>query len=365
MHIKQYDYKRQYSLYSEEYEKKAIEVLRSGWYTLGNELNTFEEEWAKYNGTKYCIGVANGLDAITLSLRSIGISDGDEVIVPVNTYIASALAVTQVNATPIFVDCDEYYGIDCCDLENKITDKTKAVVIVHLYGMPCDMDQITSICQKYNLALVEDCAQSHGAKYKEEKTGTFGYAGCFSFFPTKNLGGFGDGGCVITNDSWANERIRKLRNYGSSKRYHHDLKGVNSRLDEIQASLILVKLKHIGFIIQRRKEIAFRYSREITNPYIVLPQIRPNTESAWHQYVVRCNNRGKLITYLEENGIETYIHYPIPLHLSGAYSDMKHKKGNFARAEQYADEILSLPMYESLTDEDMDYIIDKMNRFIC
>ena len=245
-----------YELYQKEYEEKAINILRSGWYILGKELEAFEKEWAEYNGAAYCVGVGNGLDALTLAFRSLGIKEGDEVIVQANAYIACVMGITLNGATPVFVEPDEYYSIDAEKIEEKITKKTKAILVVHLYGVPADMEWIDEICQRHNLYLVEDCAQSHGATYRHRKTGTFGAIGCFSFYPSKNLGAFGDGGAIVTNDKKIAETIKILRNYGSEKRYHNVMVGVNSRLDELQAGLLRVKLKYLEQLTLEREEIA-------------------------------------------------------------------------------------------------------------
>lgn len=362
-YIKQYDYKREYSQYADEYNKKALDVLESGWYVLGEEGKNFEKEFASYIGAKYCVGVGSGLDALWMTFHLLGIGEGDEVIVQTNTYIASVMGISKNNATPVFVEPDAYYGIDASLIEKKITVNTKAVLVVHLYGMPCDMDEIVHICKKHNLYLVEDCAQSHGATYKGKITGTFGIAGCFSFFPSKTLGAFGDAGGVVTNNKNLADKLRIYRNYGSSKRYYHEMIGTNSRMDELQAGLLRIKLKHIHEIIDARTRICMRYLEEINNPRLFLPQIRENTISTWHQFVVSCERRDELQLYLEDNGIGTYIHYPIPPHLSKAYRNMGYKKGDYPIAERYANTLLSLPLYMGMTDKEQNYIISVANSF--
>lgn len=352
-----------FALYQSELESKAVEVLRSGWYILGNELKAFETEWAAYHNVKHCIGLASGLDALYLAFRSLGIGAGDEVIVQANTFIASVMGITMNGATPVFVEPDEYYGIDAAKIEEKVTSKTKAVLAVHLYGIPCDMERIVEICKKHNLYLVEDCAQSHGADYRGKKTGTFGVMGCYSFYPTKNLGAFGDGGCILTDRDDLNEKLRMLRNYGSRMHYYNEEVGVNSRLDELQAGFLRVKLVHLHEIIKERQAIANRYDTGIVNSKIKKPKCRPYTDCVWHQYVVRCKERGKLARYLEKQGIGTIIHYPVPPHLSEAYRYLGIKKGEFPVTEEYADSVLSIPIYNGFTEEMQRYVIDAMNAF--
>lgn len=355
--------RRGFELYQEEYEAKAVEVLRSGWYVLGKEVASFEKEWAEYNGAKYCVGLASGLDALWLVFRVLGIGPGDEVIVPGNTYIASVMGITINGALPVFVEPDAYYGISAEQIEEKVTERTKAVLAVHLYGIPSDMERIAELCRKYRLRLVEDCAQSHGASYKGKMTGTFGDAGCFSFYPTKNLGAFGDGGCVITNDSLIDKNLRIYRNYGSQKRYYNKVEGANSRLDEIQAGLLRVKLSHLDELIEGRRKLASRYAQGIQNPKIIKPEQRPGTACVWHQYVIRCRERERLAGYLEELGIGTLIHYPVPPYLSEAYSYLGHKKGLLPVTEKYAGEVLSVPIYDGMSVKEQDYVIHALNAF--
>ena len=292
--------------YKKEFEKKAIEVLESGWYIMGNELSQFEKEFAQYTGAKHCVGVASGLDALWIAFRILGIQQGDEVIVQGNTYIASVMGITINGAIPIFVEPDNNYRMDVTKIEEKITSKTKAVLVTHLYGQPAQMDVIVDLCKKHNLRLVEDCAQSHGAKFKGKMTGTFGDIGCFSFYPSKNMGAFGDAGAIVTNNSEIAENIRIFRNYGSEKRYHNKVVGANSRLDELQAGLLRVKLQHIKEINKERRELAKRYSEKITNEKIILPFENCDTECVWHQYVIRCEKRDELIDYLKEKGILSF-----------------------------------------------------------
>ena len=269
--------------YQEEFEKKAVEVLRSGWYVLGKEVSSFEEEFAAYVGTKYCVGLASGLDALWLAFRVLGIGAGDEVIVQSNTYIASVMGITINGATPVFVEPDAYYGIDAAKIEEKITPRTKAVLAVHLYGQACQMDKICEITKKHGLYLVEDCAQSHGAVYDGKMTGSFGDIGCFSFYPSKNLGAFGDGGAITCNDPKIAADMKMYRNYGSEKRYYNKVVGANSRLDEIQAGLLRVRLSHMEELTQEKIEIAARYDRGLSNAALTLPQKRPHANHIYHQ----------------------------------------------------------------------------------
>lgn len=355
---------RQYSLHADEYKKKACEVLDSGWYILGKEVSAFEEEWARYIGAKYCVGLASGLDALWISFRLLNIGVGDEVIVCANAYIACVMGITMNGATPIFVEPDQYDNIDADKIEDAITDKTRAILAVHLYGQACDMTKIMDIAHKYKIRVVEDCAQSHGNHWQNQTVGTFGDVGCFSFYPSKGCGAFGDAGCIVTNNEELARLFRVFRNYGSEKRYHNMMVGSNSRLDEIQAGLLRVKLSHLDEFNEERCRIATRYDLEIANPLIRKPQIRPGADSTWHQYVIHVpGHRYELIEYLEEHDIGTLIHYPIPPHLSKAYEYLGYKKGDFPITEMYANEVLSLPMYNGMTDQEQTIVIEAVNCF--
>ncbi|MCH5256675.1 MAG: DegT/DnrJ/EryC1/StrS family aminotransferase [Lachnospiraceae bacterium] len=354
---------RGFFMYQEEFEHKAIEVLRSGWYVLGREVEAFEREFADYTGSKYCVGLASGLDALWMAFRILGIGAGDEVIVQANTYIASVMGITINGATPVFVEPDEYFNIDADKIADKITDRTKAVLVVHLYGQASRMEKIVRLCKEHDLRLVEDCAQSHGACYQGKMTGTFGDIGCFSFYPSKNLGGFGDGGAIVTDDAKLAADMKIYRNYGSEKRYYNKVVGANSRLDELQAGLLRIRLAHIQELTGERRELAGRYQEGIRNSKILLPCVREQADSVWHQYVVRCEERQKLIDYLDVHEIGTIIHYPIPPHLSEAYNYLGYKKGSFPVTEHYADTVLSIPMYNGMTKEEQDYVIEIINRF--
>ncbi len=354
---------RGFQMYQQEFESKAIEVLRSGWYILGKEVKQFEKEFAAYTGGKYCVGLASGLDALWLAFRILGIGEGDEVLVQGNTYIASVMGITINGATPVFVEPDEYYNIDVSRLEEKITSKTKAILVVHLYGQAANMTEVIRIAEKYHLKVVEDCAQSHGACFEGKMTGTFGDVGCFSFYPSKNLGAFGDGGAVIVNKEELAQKFRVYRNYGSEKRYYNMVVGTNSRLDEIQAGLLRVRLSHLEELNQERSQICKRYLAEIQNPDIKLPQVQKGATHVWHQFVVRTVNREDFIYYLEQKEIGTIIHYPIPPHLSEAYAYLHTDRSQLVITEQYANEVLSLPLYNGMTKEEQDYVIDAVNYF--
>ncbi len=353
----------QFFKYQAEYEKKALDVLRSGWYVLGNEVKCFEEEFAKFVGTKYCVGVASGLDALELAFEILGVGKGDEVLVQGNTYIASVMGISKNGATPVFVEPDEYYNIDVNKLEEKITSKTKAILVVHFYGQASNMEQICKIAKKHNLYVVEDCAQAHGATFDGKQVGSFGDIGCFSFYPSKNLGAFGDAGAITLNNEEYVKKAKALRNYGSLVRYVNDYIGRNSRLDEIQAGFLRVKLTHLEELNKNREYVANRYLNEIKNPKIKLPRVLDRATAVWHLFVIMCENRDELVKYLKENEIGTVIHYPIPPHLQKAYSYLNIKAGSLPITEEYSNMVLSLPLYEGMSDEEITYVIDVLNKF--
>ena len=364
MKIMQNRMDRGFQRYQNEYEQKALEVLRSGWYILGKELEAFEKEFADYLGAKYCTGLACGLDALWIAFRVLGIGQGDEVIVQGNTYIASVMGISINGATPVMVEPDEYFNIDASKIEEKITEKTKAILVVHLYGQAAQMDKICEIAEKYNLKIVEDCAQSHGARFGGRMTGTFGDIGCFSFYPSKNLGAFGDAGAIVTNDARLAEKVKIFRNYGSEKRYYNKVVGTNSRLDEIQAGLLRVKLQHLPELTAERAKICESYLLNIRNPRIKLPEVRKNATAIWHQFVIRCEERDRLQEFLKEQGIDCIIHYPIPPHLSEAYRYLGIKEGSLPITEKYAREVLSLPLYNGMTEDEYLYVADCINHFV-
>lgn len=355
--------KRQYDLYAAEFEQKALEVLRSGWYVLGKQVETFERQFAEALGAKHCVGLASGLDALWLAVRILGIGAGDEVIICSNAYIACVMGITIPGATPVFVEPDEYDNLDAGKIEAAITEKTRAIMPVHLYGQACDMDAVMDIAARHGLRVVEDCAQSHKSHFGGKAVGTFGDVGCFSFYPTKGLGAFGDAGAILTNDDDLAGQFRMYRNYGSRKQYEFDVVGTNSRLDELQAGLLQVKLRHLDEMNAERGAIAARYLEEIKNPLVQLPKIRPGADSTWHQFVVHCAARDALQSHLKQAGIGTAIHYPIPPHLSGAYRHLGYGPGDFPIAERYAKEVLSLPMYNGMYKEEQDHVIRQINAF--
>ena len=339
-------------------------VLNSNWFIGGSEDSNFEREFAIYSGRKHCIGCGNGLDAIMLSLKALGITNGDEVIVPSNTFIATALAVSYTGAIPVFVEPRiSTYNINPSLIEKSITEKTKAIIVVHLYGQPAEMDEILSIAKKHNLYVIEDCAQAHGALYKGKKIGQFGVLAAFSFYPGKNLGALGDAGAVITDDDELAEKVRALGNYGSAEKYNHIYQGNNSRLDEIQAAFLTTKLKHLDRWNRERQRIAQRYLSEIINPYINLPSKVDDVQPVWHIFAIRCKERNRLEKYLNEKGIGTNKHYPIPLHLQKAYEDLYIPQGAYPIAEEISSTELSIPMYYGMTEGEINYVIETINTF--
>jgi len=363
MIIPQNSLKRQFELHQTEYEDAALRVLRSGWYILGSEVDAFEKEFSDYTCAEYCVGLATGLDALWIAFRLLGVGKDDEVIVQSNAYIACVMGITMNGASPVFVEPDEYYNIDTTKIEAAITPQTKAILVVHLYGQASDMESIMAIAEKYKLYVVEDCAQSHGAKQGRKMTGTFGDVGCFSFYPTKNLGAFGDSGAVTVNSPELDNSFRTFRNYGSQKRYYNKIIGTNSRLDELQAALLRVRLKYLDEMNAGRARICNYYLNEIDNPYIILPKVRNDCEMVWHQFVIRVEGRDKFVEHLNSKGIGSIVHYPIPPHLSEAYAYLGYRKGAFPIAEDYADTVLSLPLFNGMTDEEVSYIIDCVNAY--
>lgn len=353
-----------------QYRAELIEacsrVIDSGWYIQGNECKEFDKEFAEYCGTKYAIGVANGLDALILILRAykeLGImEDGDEVIVPSNTYIASILAISQNNLVPVLVEPDiNTYLLDSSKIEEKITSKTKAILPVNLYGQTCEMDAINEIAKKHNLKVIEDSAQSHGAYFKDKRSGNLGDASGFSFYPGKNLGALGDGGAVTTNDEELANTIKALGNYGSHKKYENLYKGINSRLDEMQAAMLRVKLRYLDKEVEKRRDIANYYLENIKNKNIILPVVRAEDNHVWHLFVIRTSKRDELQKYLVDNGIQTLIHYPIPPHKQNAYKEWNNE--NYPITEQIHEEVVSLPISGVQSLEDTMKIVQVINDF--
>jgi len=341
-------------------QSTVTDVINSGWYLLGNKLSAFENQFAQYNGNNYCAGVASGTDAITLSLLALGILPGDEVITTDITAYPTITGIVNAHATPVPVDIDSATGlIDSSKIEQSITLKTKAIVVVHLYGQCCNMEKITSICKKHSLFLVEDCAQAVGALYHSKKAGTFGNCSAFSFYPTKNLGALGDAGAVVTDSLDLHIKITELRNYGQKNRYIHDSHGINSRLDEIQAAILSIKLPHLDNWNKRRNEIALQYRRRLHSVQYLKQE--PYNYHNYHLFIVRHKQRDLLAKYLSENGIQTLIHYPVPVHCQKAFPYKT--TGTFTNAIDFSDTILSLPLYPELSDSDIDYIVSMVNSF--
>ena len=339
-------------------------VFRASWYIEGKEDMAFESAFAEYCGVRHCIGVGNGLDALMLSLKAMGIGPGDEVIVPSNTFIATVLAVTYTGAKPVLVEPDiRTFNLNPALIEAAINEKTKAIIPVHLYGQACDMDPVMELAGQYGLKVVEDCAQAHGATYKGQRVGTFGDTACFSFYPGKNLGALGDSGAVITNNDELAEKIRALGNYGSDYKYHHIYQGNNSRLDEMQAAFLSAKLPHLDRMNSERRRIAKIYSEGIQNPKVTVPYVMPECVPVWHIYGIRCSERDTLEQYLREKGIGTNKHYPIPIHLQECYRELDIPCGALPVAEEISRTELSLPLFYGMTDEEAQYVVSAINEF--
>lgn len=345
-----------------EIDDKIRQVIDSGWYLMGKQNETFCENFAKYCGVKYALGVANGLDALKLIIKAYGFGEGDEIIVPANTYIASIIAISDNGCTPVLVEPDiNNYNIDPNLIEEKITDKTKAILVVHLYGQAVDMERIWKIANKYNLKIIEDSAQAHGAIYQGKRVGGLGDASGFSFYPGKNLGALGDAGAITTNDKNLYETCKALGNYGSHKKYENLYKGINSRLDEIQAALLDVKLPFLDEDNARRREIATYYRNNIKNALLTLPTSSAEDSHVWHVFVVRCNERDRFQQYLNEKGIQTIIHYPTPPHKQPAYREWNDL--SFPITEKVHNEVISIPISPVMTDEEIQYVVDVINSF--
>ena len=345
-----------------EINGKITQVLDSGWYLLGEETENFEQNFAKYCGVKHCIGVANGLESLNLIIRGYGFAQGDEIIVPANTYIASILAISENGCTPILVEPDiNTYNINPDLIEKKITSKTKAIMVVHLYGQAVQMQKIWALAQKYNLKIIEDSAQAHGAKYQNKRVGSLGDASGFSFYPGKNLGCVGDGGCVTTNDDELAQKIKALRNYGSHKKYHNVFIGMNSRLDEIQAGILDIKLKFLDEDNQKRKEIAKYYRKNIKNSSIILPNVYAEDAHVWHLFVVRTKQRDNFQKYLLDNEIQTIIHYPIPPHKQECYKLWNNL--SYPITEEIHKSVLSLPISPVMSEDEVKKVVEVINEY--
>jgi len=366
MNIPFLDLKAPHQELHEELQEVFDRVFNSGWYIQGSEVAAFEREFADYCEVGFCVGVGNGLDALHLILRAYGIGEGDEVIVPSNTFIATWMAVSNAGATPVPVEpIDETYNIDFALIESAITPRTKAIIAVHLYGQPADMDSIMVIAEKYNLKVIEDAAQAHGARYKGKRVGGLGHAAGFSFYPGKNLGALGDGGAVVTNDPTLADRVRSLGNYGAQVKYKHDMKGYNSRLDELQAAFLREKLKVLDEWNARRTDIAEQYLKALDGSGLVLPMVPEWADPVWHLFVIRHRKRDALQRHLTEVGIGAMVHYPIPPHMQQAYeAEIGFSPDKFPLAKVMANQVLSLPIFPSLQTLECSYVIDSINEFL-
>jgi len=368
MRITVFELRRQFQEIKDDVELRVKDVLSSGFYILGKNVAAFEQEFAHYCQVKYAIGVASGTDALKIALGACHLGAGDEVITTPFTFLATAEAIHSVSAKIVFADINlNSYTIDPQEIEKKITKNTKAIICVHLYGQPCNMQAITKLVRKYNLKLIEDCAQATGAEYKGKKVGTFGNAGCFSFYPTKNLGACGDGGMVITNSRKISEEVRMLRVHGSRAKFKHIIHGYNSRLDELQAAILSVKLKYLDKWNEARRDNAAYYNKKLSalelEGYITRPIEQKNTKHVYHLYVLRVKKRVALMDFLKSRGIDTSYHYPIPLHLQGLYKRLGYRRFDFPKAEFAAREIVTLPLYPELKKKEIDYIVGTLLQF--
>ena len=362
------DIPKEYLSLKKEIDRAINKVIRSGHLILGEEVDLFEKEFASFLGAKYCMTVNSGTDALILGLRALNLKPGDEVIVPTNTFIASALSATENRLTPIFVDVNrDDYGIDLTDLKSKITSKTRAIIVVHLFGQPDKLTQIQKIIKdsKKNIYLIEDAAQAHGAFYNKKRVGTFGIFSVFSFYPTKNLGAYGDGGAIVTNNRTVADSIRLLRQYGQESKYHHKILGVNSRMDTIQAAILRIKLKHLDEWNKKRQANARLLTKLINRdcPQVKTPVYYPDRPCVYHLYVIQAAKRNALQAFLKQKRIMTLVHYPIPLHLQKAFSYLKYKKGDFPNAENISNSVVSLPIHPLLTIADIKYIAKTITDF--
>ena len=362
------DLQAQYRSIKSEVDAAIQRVLDTSAFILGREVEAFERAFGEYVGAEFCVGVSNGTAAIQLALTACGVGAGDEVIVPANTFFATAEAVSTANATPVFVDCDpDSSNIDASKIEAAITERTRAVIPVHLYGQPADLDAVFEVAERHNLIVVEDAAQAHGARHKGRRVGPLGRAGCFSFYPGKNLGAYGEGGAVVTNDKEVARRVRLLRDHGSEQKYRHEIVGYNFRLEGIQGAVLGVKLQHLDRWNELRREHAARY-RELLAPHVdagslTLQREMPYAESACHLFVIQTDARDALQRFLSAAGVQTGIHYPVPVHLQPAYASLGHKEGDFPEAESQARRLLSLPMFAELTERQISYVAEAVGDY--
>lgn len=356
------DFKKEYKFLKPEINKAAIKAFESGWYILGKGVEEFEDKFAKYIGTKYCIGVANGLEALQISLMALGIEKGQEVITVSNTAVATVLAISNTGAKPVFVDVDEYCLMDVAKIEKKITSKTKAIIPVHLFGQMANMNILRKLAGKHSLKIVEDACQAHGATRNDKKAGSIGDLGAFSFYPTKNLGAYGDGGAITTNSKKLYEKCKMLRNYGQKNRYIHEVKGLNSRLDEVQVAILKVKLKYLDSYIQKRNKIAELYRRNLKDvKEIKLPKIMEGNCHSFHLYVIQAENRDKLLSFLSANKIQTLIHYPVPVHKQKCY--LEYNNITLDKTEKFAKSILSLPINPFIEEREVVVVCNAIKKF--
>ena len=363
MNIPFLDLKRQYKTIATEVDQALKAVIAKTAFAGGPFVAGFEANFANYCNTKFAVGCNSGTSALHLAMLALGIGEGDEVILPANTFVATAWGVSYVNAKPVFVDCDEYWNIDPKAIEAKITNKTKAIIGVHLYGQAFDVDAVKTIADKHNLFLLEDAAQAHGARYKGTRVGGFGEMACFSFYPGKNLGAYGEGGGITTNNAAYQEHLFSLRNHGSKKRYYHDEVGFNMRMDGFQGAILDAKLKHLDNWNEGRRNVAKMYREGITNQKITLPKIQNFAESVFHLYVVTVEDREDFMAYLKDQGIAAGLHYPVPCHLQKAYAELNYKQGDFPKSEFLANHCVSLPIFAELTEKEVSYIVEKINQY--
>ncbi len=352
----------QYDAIRGEIHTAVDRVLGSGWYILGREVEAFEREFAAYCGVKHVVGCASGTEAIALALMAVGVGLGDEVVTVANTAVPTVSAISMTGATPVFVDVDDHFLMDVTGIESAVTERTKVIMPVHLYGQMADMDAIGAIALKHKLLVIEDAAQAHGAEYRKRRAGSWGTLGCFSFYPTKNLGCYGDGGAVATDDKGLYDRLVMLRNYGQEKRYYHRIKGINSRLDELQAAVLRVKLNHLDEWNERRRQVAAWYG-EVLGDACECPREKPDARHVYHLYVIRTSDRDGLKAHLEEEGVATLMHYPVPVHLQDAYKDLGYRPGDLPVTEATAAKILSLPMHPAVTRSGVLYVGDKIREY--
>lgn len=356
------DFKKEYAFFKQSIDAAFLSVMESGWYILGPKVEEFEKVFAEYIGVPYCIGVANGLEAIQITLMALDIGKGDEVLTVSHSAVATTLAITNVGATPVFVDIDEYYHMDARTLESYITPRTKAIVPVHLYGQAVDMDTINEVAKKYNLTVIEDACQAAGAEYHGKKAGSMGTFGCFSFYPTKNLGGYGDGGAITTSSSELYQKCKMLRNYGQKNRYHHEIQGINSRLDELQAAILLAKLPRLDECNKKRNEFAQIYLKELAGvSQIVLPKLRDNSFHIFHLFVIEAAKRDELMKFLLAEGVQSLIHYPVPIHKQQCYPE--YNNVSLKNTEEKVQTILSLPMHPFMEETEVVKVCDAVKKF--